>query len=120
MPDIMGKMDIAFPHLGLYLKDVPKSFSVFGFSVAMYGVIIGLGFLVALLIISKVAKWSGQNPDDYWDLAIYIIIFSIVGARLYYVIYLYKDQEKELLPPWRYHNVWPCVWPDHGKMGQFH
>lgn len=97
MPDIMGKMDIAFPHLGLYLKDVPKSFSVFGFSVAMYGVIIGLGFLVALLIISRVAKWSGQNPDDYWDLAIYIIIFSIVGARLYYVVFAWDYYKDDLL-----------------------
>ncbi len=97
MPDIMGKMDIAFPHLGLYLKDVPKSFSVFGFSVAMYGVIIGLGFLVALLIISRVAKWSDQNPDDYWDLAIYIIIFSIVGARLYYVIFAWDYYKDDLL-----------------------
>ena len=94
MPDIMGKMDIAFPHLGLYLKDVPKSFSVFGFSIAMYGVIIGLGFLTALLIITRVAKWTDQTPDDYWDVAIYIIIFSIVGARLYYVFFswdYYKD-----------------------------
>jgi phosphatidylglycerol:prolipoprotein diacylglycerol transferase len=97
MPDIMGKMDIAFPHMGLYLKDVPKSFSVFGFSIAMYGVIIGLGFLVALLIISRVAKWSGQNPDDYWDLAIYIIIFSIVGARLYYVIFAWDYYKDDLL-----------------------
>ncbi len=94
MPDIMGKMDIAFPHLGLYLKDVPKNFSVFGFNIAMYGVIIGLGFLVALLIISGVAKWTDQTADDYWDVAIYIIIFSIVGARLYYVFFswdYYKD-----------------------------
>ncbi|MBR1641628.1 MAG: prolipoprotein diacylglyceryl transferase [Butyrivibrio sp.] len=90
-------MDIAFPHLGLYLKDVPKSFSVFGFSIAMYGVIIGLGFLVALLIISRVAKWSDQNPDDYWDLAIYIIIFSIVGARLYYVIFAWDYYKDDLL-----------------------
>lgn len=97
MPDIMGKMDIAFPNMGLYLKDVPKSFSVFGFSVAMYGVIIGLGFLVALLIISRVAKWSDQNPDDYWDLAIYIIIFSIVGARLYYVIFAWDYYKDDLL-----------------------
>ena len=97
MPDIMGKMDIAFPHLGLYLKNVPKNFSVFGFSIAMYGVIIGLGFLVALLIISRVAKWSDQNPDDYWDLAIYIIIFSIVGARLYYVIFAWDYYKDDLL-----------------------
>ena len=24
---------------------------------------------------------SGQNPDDYWDFAIYAVIFSIIGAR---------------------------------------
>ncbi|MBQ7615906.1 MAG: prolipoprotein diacylglyceryl transferase [Butyrivibrio sp.] len=94
MPDIMGKMDIAFPHIGVYLKDVPKSFTIFGFSVAMYGVIIGLGFLAALLIITRVAKLDGQNPDDYWDVAVYIIIFSILGARIYYVFFAwdyYKD-----------------------------
>ena len=94
MPDIMGKMDIAFPNLGLYLKDVPKNFSVFGFTIALYGVIIGLGFLIALLIISRVAKWTDQNPDDYWDMAIYVIIFSIIGARIYYVFFAwdyYKD-----------------------------
>ena len=94
MPDIMGKMDIAFPNIGVYLENVPKNFSVFGFSIAMYGVIIGLGFLVALIIISRIAKWTDQNPDDYWDIAIYIIIFSIIGARAYYVFFawdLYKD-----------------------------
>lgn len=94
MPDIMGRMDIAFPNIGVYLKDVPKNFTVFGFSIAMYGVIIGLGFLVALLIIARVARWTGQNPDDYWDAAIYVIIFSIIGARAYYVFFAwdyYKD-----------------------------
>ncbi len=94
MPDIMGKMDIAFPNLGLYLKDVPKNFTVFGFTIALYGVIIGLGFLIALLIIARVATWTDQNPDDYWDMAIYVIIFSIIGARIYYVFFAwdyYKD-----------------------------
>lgn len=94
MPDIMGRMDIAFPNLGLYLKDVPKNFTIFGFTIALYGVIIGLGFLLALLIIARVAKWTDQNPDDYWDMAIYVIIFSIIGARIYYVFFAwdyYKD-----------------------------
>lgn len=94
MPDIMGKMDIAFPNLGLYLKDVPKNFTIFGFTIALYGVIIGLGFLIALLIIARVAKWTDQDPDDYWDMAIYVIIFSIIGARIYYVFFAwdyYKD-----------------------------
>ena len=100
MPDIMGAMDIAFPNINVYLHNVPKNFTVFGFTVALYGVIIGLGFLTALLIISRVAAWTGQQPDDYWDVAIYIIIFSIVGARLYYVFFswdYYKNNPISIL-----------------------
>ncbi len=100
MPDIMGKMDIAFPNIGVYLENVPKNFTVFGFTIAMYGLIIGLGFLVALLIISGVAKWTGQSSDDYWDVAIYVIIFGILGARAYYVFFawdFYKDNPISVL-----------------------
>lgn len=94
MPDIMGKMDIAFPHLNIYLENVPKSFNVFGFSIALYGVIIGLGFFLALILISKIAGATGQNPDTYWDVATFVIVFSIIGARIYYVFFAwdyYKD-----------------------------
>ena len=93
----MGKMDIAFPNLHLYLRNVPKSFEVFGFTVALYGVIIGLGFLLALLLIAKVAKKTDQDPDTYWDLAVYVIIFSIIGARLYYVIFSWDNYKDDLL-----------------------
>ena len=104
MPDIMGKMDIAFPHLGVYLENVPKNFTIFGFTVAMYGVIIGLGFLVALLIIARVARWTDQNPDDYWDAAIYIIIFSIIGARIYYVFFAWDYYKDDLLSVFNIRN----------------
>ena len=94
MPDTMGNMDIAFPNLNIYLENVPKSFTIFGFTIALYGVIIGLGFFLALVLISKVARSTGQNPDTYWDVATFIIIFSIIGARAYYVFFAwdyYKD-----------------------------
>ena len=100
MPDIMGKMDIAFPHLNIYLENVPKSFTVFGFSIALYGVIIGLGFFLALILISKIAGATGQNPDTYWDVATFVIIFSILGARAYYVFFAwdyYKDNPISVL-----------------------
>lgn len=100
MPDIMGKMDIAFPHLNIYLENVPKSFTVFGFSIALYGVIIGLGFFLALILISKIAGATGQNPDTYWDVATFVIIFSIIGARAYYVFFAwdyYKDNPISVL-----------------------
>jgi phosphatidylglycerol:prolipoprotein diacylglycerol transferase len=90
----MDLMDISFPNMGIYLENVPKSFTVFGFEIALYGVIIGMGVLAGILIAAWQAKRTGQDPDLYWDFAIYVVIFSIIGARLYYVIFewdMYKD-----------------------------
>ena len=86
MQDIMDINDIAFPNLGIYLHNVPKGFSVFGFQIALYGVIIGIGVLCGVLMAVHVAKKEGMDPDLIWDFAIYAIIFSIIGARLYDVI----------------------------------
>lgn len=94
MQDIMDVADIAFPHLGIYLSDVPRGFSLFGFWIAFYGVIIGFGVLCGVLTASHVAKKEGMDPDTVWDFAIYAIIFSILGARIYYVVFewdMYKD-----------------------------
>lgn len=85
---------IRFPHLGIYLEYVRKNFTVFGISIAYYGVIIAVGMLAGILLATYEAKRTGQNPDDYFDLAIIAIICSVIGARLYYVIFswdLYKD-----------------------------
>ena len=90
----MDLMDISFPNMGIYLENVPKSFTVFGFEIALYGVIIGMGVLAGILIAAWQSKRTGQDPDLYWDFAIYAVIFSIIGARLYYVIFewdMYKD-----------------------------
>lgn len=90
----MGVMDIDFPNLGIYLHNVPKGFTILGFEIALYGVIIGIGVLAGILLAARLAKVTGQNPDVYWDFAIYAVIFSIIGARIYYVIFswdMYKD-----------------------------
>lgn len=99
MQDIMGAGDIAFPNLGLYLKDVPQGFTVFGFYISLYGVIIAIGMLSGIGIVAHLAKKTGQNPDDYWDFAIYGIIFGLIGARIYYVAFewdAYKDNLLEI------------------------
>lgn len=87
MPDLMGDGDIAFPNLGIYLKNVPQDFTIFGFRIALYGVIIGIGVLLAFALVTYVAKKNNMDPDDFFDLGIYLIIFGIIGARLYYVIF---------------------------------
>lgn len=85
---------ILFPNLGIHLKNVGQFIDVFGFEIAYYGMIIGTGVIAGILLAAYLAKKTGQNPDTYYDLAIYEVIFSIIGARLYYVIFswdVYKD-----------------------------
>ncbi len=97
MPDMMNKMDIAFPNLGLYLENVPQGFTVFGFYIALYGIMIGLGVVGGVVLADRIAKKSGQNPDIYWDFLLYALIFSIVGARTYYVIFEWDSFKDDLL-----------------------
>lgn len=97
MQDIMDVTDIAFPHLGIYLENIPRNFSVFGFRIAFYGVIIGIGILCGILMAAYVAKKEDTNPDLIWDFAIYAIVCSIIGARIYYVIFEWDVYRNDLL-----------------------
>ena len=93
----MNAGDIAFPNLGIYLKDVPRSFAIFGFDIYFYGLIIGIGVMAGILMAVHMAKVTGQNPDVYWDFAIYAVIFSIIGARIYYVVFSWDEYKDNLL-----------------------
>lgn len=93
----MELMDIAFPNLGIYLNNVPKGFSVFGFWIALYGVVIAIGVLAGITVAAHLAKKTGQDPEMYWDFAVYAVIFSIIGARIYYVIFSWDQYKDDLL-----------------------
>ncbi len=85
---------IDFPNIGIHLKSVGDHITVFGFEIAYYGIIIEIGILTGILIAALEARRTKQNPEDYYDLAIYAVIFAIIGARIYYVIFswdMYKD-----------------------------
>ena len=95
----MHKM-IDFPNLGIHLESVGDHITVFGFDIAFYGIIIGCSIMVGIMIAVEEAKRTGQNPEDYMDLAIYAVIFSIIGARIYYVVFswdMYKDDLLSIL-----------------------
>ncbi len=96
MPDWMGDGSIGFPGLGIYLNHVPKSFDIFGFTIALYGVVIGIGMFVGVSLVVYMAKKEGYKAEDIYDLALCLLIFGIIGARLYYVVFSW-DYYKEHL-----------------------
>ena len=79
--------DLSFVNLGITIQHLPNSITVFGFRIAFYGIIIGLGMLAGMAVAFSDAKRRGQDPDLYLDFALYAIVFSIIGARAYYVIF---------------------------------
>ena len=93
----MNGGDIRFVHLGITINHLKSSISVFGFRIAFYGIIIGIGMLAGLWIAQSDAKRRGQDPELYLDFALYAIICSIIGARLYYVIFEWDYYKNNLL-----------------------
>ena len=90
-------IDISFPHLGIQIENLEKGITIGGFTIAFYGIIIAIGMVAGLLLARCQAKRTGQNPEIYMDFAIYAFIFSVIGARLYYVIFSFNEYKDNLL-----------------------
>lgn len=93
----MEGADIGFIHLGITIQNLHNDLYIFGFRIAYYGIIIGLGMLAGIWIAQSDAKRRGQDPEIYLDFALYGIIFSVIGARIYYVIFQWDNYKNDLL-----------------------
>ena len=82
---------ISFPLLGNFSINPPSYFTVFGKTIYFYGVLIALGFLLAILFCGKKSAAFGIKADDFYDLMLWLIPLSIVGARLYFVLFRLQD-----------------------------
>lgn len=81
---------ISFPFLDLTLNP-PASFTVFGREIYFYGVIIALGFLLGILFCARNAPKFGLTEDNVYDVILWLIPMSIIGARAYFVLFRLED-----------------------------
>ena len=87
---------ISFPGLGGLQLNPPSYFTVFGRPIYFYGVLIALGFALAILYCTKHAPEFGIDGDDFVDLMLWLTPLSIVGARLYFVAFRWRDYAGDL------------------------
>ena len=86
---------ITFPHLGLEFTVNTVAFSIGGFSVYWYGIIIAVGFLLALVYASYSCKKMNIDVNRLFDVVIVGLIAGVVFARLFYVVFYPGDKYRE-------------------------
>lgn len=83
--------NVSFPGLNLYFKINPIAFSIGNFTVYWYGVIICIGFILALFYVLINCRRFNLDSNLMTDAIIVGILCGIIGARLYYVIFFPGD-----------------------------
>ncbi len=83
-------VNISFPGIGIDAFSVNKvAFTIpigNGIAVRWYGIIITIGIILAIAYCTYRAKEEGISFDDLLDMALFTVIFAIIGARLFYVL----------------------------------
>lgn len=92
--------DLAFPNLNIFIEKMNSFITIGNFTIAYYGIIIAIGMLLSFFVVLQIAKKKNINEDYFYDIFIIAIIFGIIGARIYYVLfnldYYMKDPIKIL------------------------
>lgn len=94
---------IAFPGLRIGTFSISEYFTVFGFKIHWYGVIIALGVVLGFLLASKDAKRRGLHADTMSNILLWGLPSAIICARAYYVIFefdLYKNDILSIFKIW--------------------
>ncbi len=83
---MINSLPIGFPGLGIEL-DFKNYFTIFGYAIYWYAVIICLGLLVAYLYADKRASQFNIPNNTLLDGLLFTVPIAIVGARLFYVFF---------------------------------
>lgn len=94
---------VSFPLLDLSFDINRVAFSIGELKVYWYGIIIAVGFMLAVLYAYKRADKFGIVSDKVADVAIFGIIGGVIGARLYYVIFSWEKFKDDF---WGIFEIW--------------
>ena len=93
---------ISFPWLN-FQWNPPRSLEIGPLSIYLYGIIIALGMVLAVVYGCRRGKEFGISADDITDGVLWIVPFAILCARLYYCVFswdTYKDNLLSILYIW--------------------
>lgn len=65
--------------------------------IRLYGLMIGIGFLVSIWLASRQAKKQGIDPERIMDMGVYLLLAAIIGSRLFYVLVNFSEFQRNWL-----------------------
>ena len=86
----MNYTTISFPGLGLTM-DPPQGFDLGPLYINLYGILIALGLMMAVVYACRRCTQFGLKEDDILDGVLWVTPLAIVCARLYYVIFEWEQ-----------------------------
>ncbi|MDO4432740.1 MAG: prolipoprotein diacylglyceryl transferase [Aerococcaceae bacterium] len=89
--------------MGLFLRLDPVAFRVFGWPVQWYGLIIGLGMVVAYQLLRYLGRKHDLSEEVLIDVMFWTVLFGLVGARAYYVAFRWDYYQQHL-------DEIPAIW----------
>lgn len=94
---------IAFPGLGISMEINRVAFTVFGKDIFWYALILLSGFLLGLLFVYNTCEKRGVSKDAVFDIAFWGLIFGLICARIYYVLFDIESLEGNF---WNIFKIW--------------
>lgn len=74
------------------------------FTLHTYGVLLAVGFFLAILVALREARRVGIDPNVIMDLAFYTLLAALVGSRVFYVLTTweeFRDNPIDMVRFWR-------------------
>ncbi len=94
----MTGYDVSFEGLGItgiYIE--PVAFRIFSIDIYWYSILLTFAVFFCMFLAMRKSKYSGIRQDDVMDVFIAIVVFMIIGARLYFVAFSWDQFRNDLM-----------------------
>lgn len=82
----------------------PVAFSIGGFDVRWYGILIACGMTLGIIMANYNCKWREVDYDNLLNIVLLSIPIGIIGARLYYVVFEFENYKNNIAAAFNIRN----------------
>lgn len=82
----------------------PIAFSIGGFDIRWYGILIACGMTFGIIMANYNCKWREVDYDNLLNIVLISIPIGIIGARLYYVVFEFDNYKNNIIDAFNIRN----------------